>query len=98
MGLGVTGCASDSQIMDSEQEMAIQTALQRAQFEMSCPEATGIVLSRESMEPAMQGAYVVGVARAEYTVGVTGCGKKDTYVVVCPLGGDGCFAADSRNR
>jgi len=83
--------------MDSEQEMAIQTVLKRARFEMSCPDATGMVLSREIMQPALQGAYVVGVARAEYTVGVTGCGKKDTYVAVCPLGGDGCFAADPRN-
>ena len=36
-----------------------------------------------------------GLRRAgEYTVGgVAGCGQRTTFVVICPEGGDGCFAA-----
>jgi hypothetical protein len=30
--------------------------------------------------------------RDEFTVGVAGCGKRTTFVVVCPDEGDGCFA------
>ena len=33
-----------------------------------------------------------GVERAEYMVGVSGCGKRSTYIVICPLDSDECFA------
>jgi hypothetical protein len=33
------------------------------------------------------------IQRAEYTVGVSGCGVRKTFVVICPEEGDGCFAA-----
>jgi hypothetical protein len=26
--------------------------------------------------------------------GVTGCGQRRTYIVICPQGGAGCFAAE----
>ena len=35
--------------------------------------------------------------RAEYTVGVEGCGKRVTYLVVCAEGGNGCFASGTQN-
>jgi len=87
-----TGCASQAQFLDGKQAMAMQTALSRAQFEMNCPAATGTVLSREVVQPAVQGPLVVGLQRAEFTVGVAGCGKRTTLVVICPDEGDGCFA------
>ena len=93
--LTVVGCASQSQFLDSKQAMAMQTALNRARFEMQCPDATGTVLSREVVQPAYQGPRVGGVQRAEYTIGVSGCGQRTTSVVICPDGGEGCFAADS---
>lgn len=34
-----------------------------------------------------------GLERAEYTVGVEGCGQRKTYIVVCQLGSISCFAA-----
>jgi hypothetical protein len=40
--------------------MAAETALKRAQFEMNCPEATSAIISREVIQPALQGAYVGG--------------------------------------
>jgi hypothetical protein len=92
--LTVSGCVSQGQFLDNKQEMAIQTALNRARFEMQCPEATATVLSREVVQPAYQGPRVGGVQRAEYTIGVSGCGQRATSVVVCPDGGEGCFAAD----
>ncbi len=89
----MTGCVSQTQFLDSKQATATQTALNRAQFEMNCPEATADVISREVIQPALQGPYVGGIQRAEYTIGVTGCGKRSTFVVICPEGGEGCFAA-----
>ena len=97
LALGMTGCVSQSQFLDNNQDAALQTAVNRGRFDLNCPAATGLVLSREVTQPVLQGPVVGGIQRAEYTVGVTGCGQKATYVVVCPEGGDGCFAAQSRN-
>ena len=91
--LAMTGCVSQTQLLDNNQSLAIQTALRRGQFELNCPQATPVIISREVVQPALQGPYVNGIPRAEYTIGVTGCGKRATFVVVCPEGGDGCFAA-----
>ena len=91
--LAGAGCVTQAKFLDSKQAMATQTAVTRGQFEMNCPAATGTVLSREVVQPALQGPLMVGLQRAEYTVGVAGCGKRTTFVVICPDEGDGCFAA-----
>ena len=91
--LAVAGCASQAQFLDGRQAMAMQTAVTRGQFEMNCPAATGTLLSKEVVQPALQGPLVAGLQRAEFTVGVAGCGKRTTFVVICPDEGDGCFAA-----
>jgi hypothetical protein len=91
--LAVTGCVSQTQFLDSKQPMAMQTALSRGQFEMNCPEATPVLISREVVQPALQGPWVAGIQRAEYTIGITGCGQRTTFVVICPEGGDGCYGA-----
>ena len=88
-----TGCASQAQFLENKQGMAMQTAVTRGQFEMNCPAATGTVLSKEVVQPALQGPMIGGFQRAEFTVGVAGCGKRTTFVVICPDQGDGCFAA-----
>ena len=96
VGLGVlllvTGCVSQAQFLDGKQGMAMQTAVSRGQFEMNCPAATGTIISREVVQPALQGPFVGGIQRAEYTIGVAGCEKRTIFVVVCPDGGEGCFA------
>ena len=61
---------------------------------MSCPAATGVVLSSDMLQPVLWG----GIERAEYQVGVSGCGKKATYIVVCPQDSDGCVATSNRDE
>jgi hypothetical protein len=90
--LAAAGCVSQAQFLDGKQGMAMQTAVSRGQFEMNCPVATGTILSREVVQPVLQGPLMNGIQRAEYTVGVAGCGRRTTFVVVCPDEGDGCFA------
>ncbi len=93
-----TRCASQSQILAQSQPAALQTAIKRGQFDLSCPEATGEVLSSDYVQPAVQGGPWMGregVTRLEYTVGVQGCGKKEVFVVMCQYGTTTCFAADS---
>lgn len=90
---GVSGCQSEAQQMDAQQQQAVDTALQRVRFDMNCPSATGQVLSRQMIQPV---SIRFGVERAEYTVGVEGCGQRQTIVVVCPQDGSGCFAGGPR--
>jgi hypothetical protein len=88
------GCASQAQMLDSMQPQAMETAVSRGRFEMNCPDATGTIISREMVQPRFQGAFVANyIQRAEYTVGVSGCGVRKVFVVICPEGGGGCFAA-----
>src|SRR5436309_10470512 len=96
--LATTACQTQQQMVQSQQGMAVQTALNRARFDMNCSSATGQVLSTNVSQPAVQGRFAsaYGVQRFEYTIGVTGCGKRRTYIVVCPQGGTGCFAAQGR--
>jgi len=93
VALTSAGCVSQAQFLENKQAMAVQTATSRGQFELNCPDASGTILSKEVVQPALQGPLVAGLQRAEFTVGVTGCGKRTTFVVVCPDEGDGCFAA-----
>jgi hypothetical protein len=37
------------------------------------------------------------IQRAEYTIGVSGCGARKTFIVICPEESDGCFAAGPRS-
>ena len=94
--LTVVGCASDQELLANQQPMAIQTALTRGKFELNCPTATGTVLSQETVQPVIRGPLVGGMERVQYTVGVAGCDKRQSYVVICEVGGSGCFAADGQ--
>jgi hypothetical protein len=90
--LAAAGCQSDAQILASEQAVATQAATRRGQFEMNCPQAKGTILSSNLLQPVVWG----GLERAEYTVGVEGCGVRKTYIVICQLGSPACFAASGR--
>jgi hypothetical protein len=93
--LAGAACMSNQQFLASKQPMAMQTAVTRARFDLDCPAATGTVLSQETVQPQVMGAWggASGLLRGEYTIGVDGCGKRKTYVVLCPEDGTGCFAA-----
>jgi hypothetical protein len=92
------GCASGPPFIDQMQPEAVNMAVRRGQFEMSCPTATGEMLSRETLQPVVQTFRYSGTVRAEYTVGVSGCGQRATYVVICPDNGSmSCFAGGARN-
>jgi len=91
--LAASGCANQNQMLDSDQPMAIQTAVSRGRFDLNCSSATGQIISREVVQPALQSPWVNGIQRVEFTVGVSGCGRRKSYIVVCPQGGNGCFAA-----
>jgi hypothetical protein len=90
------GCMSQNQFLASRQPMAIQAAVSRGQFDLNCPTATGQVLSQEVTQPPLQGPLVQGEERGLFTIGVEGCGRRQSYQVLCPMGGNGCTALESR--
>ena len=71
----------------------INPALSRAKFDLNCPNLSPVLISKEVVQPALEGPWVNGIQRAEYTIGVKGCDKRQTYIVICPEGGEGCYAA-----
>ena len=74
--IGVSACQSDQQALASSQAQAMDVAVKRGQFELSCPAAAGSVLSSEMVQPAIEGPLLRGPERAEYTIGVSGCGPQ----------------------
>ena len=90
----VAGCQSDAQTLAKNEPNAMDVAVKRARFELGCPDANGTVLSSKIVQPVLNGPLYRGVERGEYTIGVEGCGKRETYVVVCPVDNSGCFAAE----
>ncbi len=93
-------CVSQGQQVAQMEPDAQQVAQRRGAFELNCPAATAQVLNHEMMQTGM--SFAPGAwqppQRAEYTVGVSGCGKQTTYLVVCAVGGTGCIAAGARNN
>ena len=86
--LVAAGCQTQAQQLANEQQTAMDTAVRRGRFEMSCPGAMATLLSSNMLQPVVWG----GQERAEYTVGVAGCNQKMTYIVLCPQMSDACFA------
>jgi len=96
VGIFATGCASGPPLIDQMQPEAVAMAVRRGQFELDCPTATGQVISRLQIPPLVQTFAYMGPTRDEYTIGVSGCGKRATYTVICPENGTGCFASGAR--
>jgi hypothetical protein len=86
------GCQTPAEMLASDQATASQVAMRRGQFELNCPQVTTSVLSSNVLQPILWG----GQERAEYTIGVAGCERRTTYIVICALGSSSCFAAASR--
>jgi hypothetical protein len=91
------GCQSQQQMVDEMQADATQVAKQRGKFELNCPTATASVLSKEMIQSEVMNPRWAPPQRAQYTVGVAGCDKRATYLVVCAEGGTGCVAAGAQN-
>jgi hypothetical protein len=87
---------STTPLTTSLQPMAMDYTLKRARFEMNCPTATGSVLSSENVQPVLNGPLMMGTERAQFTIGVQGCGQRQTMVTICAQGSGGCFAANGQ--
>jgi hypothetical protein len=95
--LMAVGCMTESQFLGSRQPTAMQVAVSRGQSAMSCPSASGEMLSQEFTQavptPIVQAGYS-GV----FTIGVSGCGQRRVYEVFCAMKGDDCTALEGGAR
>jgi hypothetical protein len=94
--VNLAGCETTNQVLNDQAGVATQAALNRGRFDLSCPDARASVLSRDLINPVLNGPIDQGVQRTEYTIGVSGCGKKATYITVCQVGSAGCVAGEGR--
>ena len=84
--LVISACATEAQFLAQNAPSAMNTALARGRFELNCPQATGQVLSQKV-------TYINGIGMGmgggggyewtEYTIGVSGCGKRAVYETMC---------------
>jgi hypothetical protein len=94
----LSGCQSQQQMVNEMQPDALQVAKQRGKFELNCPSATATMISNEMIQSEIVNPRWAPPERAEYTIGVAGCNKRATYLVICAQGGTGCVAGGARNE
>lgn len=80
---GIAGCQTNAQFLTDNQAAAIRAAESRGRFELNCDQATAEVLSEKVITPPMGPFGGGGIDRAEYTIGVRGCGKRIIYLTIC---------------
>lgn len=90
--LFLAGCQSHETPTERYRDMALQSAYEIGQVEMSCPEATPTITSGETVQPPVD-TQDFQAPQLEYTVDVAGCGTTRTYLVVCREDGGGCAPA-----
>ena len=95
--VAIAGCQSTPDWMKSMEPKALQAAEKRGRFELNCPAATATILNEQDVQPEIRAVRFQAPDRAVFTIGLQGCNKRATYVVVCPADGSGnCFAADGQ--
>lgn len=77
------GCQTNAQFLTDNEAAAMRAAESRGRFELNCEDAKGTVLSEKVIEPPVGPFGGGGIDRAEYTIGVRGCGKQIVYVTIC---------------
>src|SRR3974390_3234483 len=75
-------CASQP-LEDVLQPSAVKVAQERGASELGCPAATAEVISKHAIEEPQTTGWYELPRRAAYTIAVSGCDKRTTYLVAC---------------
>jgi hypothetical protein len=75
--------SSPPQLADELRPDAVRVAQQRGAAELGCPAATTEVLRQETIQEPQGTGWYEPPHRAVYSMAVSGCGKRKTYVVAC---------------
>ena len=82
-GCQTAGGSGNPDWLASLQPNALKTGEARGQVELNCPAAKGNVLSAKEAPPEYRSARFVTPELGVFTIGVEGCGKRTSYLVVC---------------
>ena len=77
---------------DELQPSAVKVAQQRGASELGCPAATTEVISKHAIEEPQTNGWYEFPRSAEYTIAVSGCDKRTTYLVACNKFKNACKA------
>jgi len=91
MAATLFGCTSQP-VEEALQPSAVKVSQEHGASELGCPAATAEVLSKRAVEEAQSTGWYEAPRRAEYTVAVSGCGKRTTYLVTCKKFRSACEA------
>ena len=80
------------QLADQLQPGAVRAAQQLGAAQLECPAATTEVIRQGTIEEPQGTGWYEPPHRAVYTVGVSGCGKRTTYLVSCDNRQTACVA------
>jgi hypothetical protein len=86
------------QLADELQPQAVQVAQERGSKELECPAATVRVNRKETIEEGQTTGWYQAPYRALYTVTVSGCEKKTTYLVACNKKQNRCAAGTPNGK
>jgi len=92
IAMTLTGCASQTSRVDEMQPYAIKAAQQRGSSELDCSATTGNVITKKESEASQTTGWYEYPHRSEFTIDVTGCGKRKSYLVGCDWRQKGCEA------
>lgn len=87
--LALAGCQDPEPPAKRYRDMALQSAYEIGQVELSCPDATPTITSSETVQPTA-GTQSFQAPQLEYTIDVAGCGATRTYLIACRQDGGGC--------
>jgi hypothetical protein len=89
----VCACATQRDLAERLQPEAIKAAQEHGGSQFACPATTAEVLSQKTLEEPQGTGWYEPPRRAEYTVAIAGCGKRETYSVACDSRNDKCIAS-----
>lgn len=78
----LSACAT-TELSERLQPDALKVAQQRGATDLGCSAATAEVTNKKTIEPPQTTGWHESPRQAEYTIGVTGCGKGTSYLVTC---------------
>lgn len=77
------GCQTNTEFLSGNESAAMRAAESRGRFELDCEQANAELLSEKVITPPIGPFGGGGIERAEYTIGVRGCGKHVVYITIC---------------
>lgn len=92
------GCALRPLPAKSLQPVAFSTAQQRGAADLGCPAATAQILSKETIQYPQEAGSSETPRRAAYTIDVSGCGTRTTYLVSCDDRQKDCVAGTLQKK